>query len=79
MNKKYDVEIKKAEKALKIPKEKIDSLKGLSGKILSSMKKEYVDCPVIKEQVPFIVCYQCQSFIRRYRGVVHCAGEKGPY
>ncbi|MEM0146178.1 MAG: hypothetical protein QXY52_04140 [Conexivisphaerales archaeon] len=79
MDKKYDVEIKKAQKALKIPKEKIDSLKGLSGKLLSSMKKEYVDCPVIKGQVPFIVCYQCPSFIRRYRGTVHCAGENGPY
>jgi len=79
MDKKYEVEVKKATKAFKVPKEKTESLMGLSRKLISSMKKEYVDCPVINEQVPFIICYQCPSFIRRYKGVVHCAGIKGPY
>ncbi|MGC9209089.1 MAG: hypothetical protein ACP5GH_04480 [Nitrososphaeria archaeon] len=73
------VEVKKAQRALKVPDEKLNELKGIGNRLISSMKKEYVECPVIKQQVPFIACYLCPSFVRRYRGVVYCKGEKGPY
>ncbi|MGC8569535.1 MAG: hypothetical protein ACP5LW_05985 [Nitrososphaeria archaeon] len=73
------VEVKKAQRALKVPDEKLNELKGIGNRLISSMKKEYVECPVVKQQVPFIACYLCPSFVRRYRGVVYCKGEKGPY
>ena len=42
------------------------------------MKKESVDCPVVKEEVGFLVCFLCPSFLRRVTGEVHCAGGQGP-
>ncbi len=79
MEKVLQVEVKKSQKSLKVPEEKLNELKGIGNRLISSMKKEYVDCPVIKQQVPFIACYLCPSFIRRYKGVVYCKGDKGPY
>ncbi len=46
--------------------------------MLSRMKKEYVECPIAKDRVPFLICFVCPSFIRRVKGVVHCKGEEGP-
>ncbi len=73
---KYHVEVKTAEKAFKVDKKVREILKGaVSGKMMSRMKKEYVECPVAGRQIPFLECFACISFIRRVRGVVHCAGE----
>ncbi len=80
MDKKYDVQVKTKDKAARIPKEVISKAKmGLSGKMIAAMKKEIVDCPLVKEEVPFLYCFTCPSYIRRVKGVVHCAAIKGPY
>jgi hypothetical protein len=76
---KYFVKVSQKEKAFNVPKEVTASLKGVvSGKMMSRMKHESVQCPVIKEEVPFLECFACESFIRRIKGEVHCAGLKGP-
>ncbi len=73
----YHVEVKSADKALRVDKRVKEILKGaVSGKMMSRMKKEYVECPVAGKQVPFLECFACISFIRRIKGVVHCAGEE---
>ncbi|MCP8315516.1 MAG: hypothetical protein H3Z52_09930 [archaeon] len=67
------------EKAFNVSKEVTASLKGVvSGKMMSRMKREAIQCPVIKEELPFLECFACESFIRRIKGEVHCAGLKGP-
>ncbi len=50
-------------------------IKGLSAKMLSRMKKEYIDCPVLVKEVNFIECYVCPNFISRITGKVYCKGE----
>ena len=75
----FSVKIEVSDKAFRVPKEVTAEIKGVvSRKMLSRMKKEYVNCPVAKEQVPFLVCFVCPSFLRRVKGIVHCAGEEGP-
>lgn len=75
----YKVEVHQLEKPKKVPKEVAQELKGVaSGKMMSRMKKESVDCPVVKQEVAFLVCFACPSFIRRVSGVVDCAGQQGP-
>jgi hypothetical protein len=72
---KYTVEVKTAKRALKVDKEIEEALKGsLSSKMISKMKREYVECPVAGKEVAFLLCYNCVSFIRRVSGVVHCEG-----
>ena len=76
---KFFVKIFQAEKPKKIPKAVTDGLKGVaSAKAMSRMKKESVDCPVVKQEVGFLVCFSCPSFLRRVTGEVHCAGGDGP-
>ena len=54
-------------------------LKGSAGpKAIARMKKESVDCPLVKAEVGFLVCFACPSFIRRVSGEVHCAGVQPP-
>lgn len=75
MEPKYFVEVKLSEKALKVEKEVLETVKDVvKGKMLTRMKKEYVDCPLEGQAVAFLSCYVCVSHIRRVRGVVHCAG-----
>jgi hypothetical protein len=63
----------------KVPKAVMQDLKGAaSAKALSRMKKTSVDCPVVKQEVAFPICFACPSFLRRVSGVVHCAGGNGP-
>ena len=72
----YEVEILRSEKAFRIPREVTSQLKGvLSRKAISNMKKEYVVCPVLGRNVPFLKCYICSNFVRRVMGVVHCRGN----
>lgn len=74
---KYMVEVKKAEKPIRTRKEAVEAVKDAIGsKMMRKMKREYVDCPVAGKQVPFLECFACISFIRRIKGVVHCAGRE---
>jgi hypothetical protein len=76
---KYFVKVYASPKPKKIPKVVTEGLKGaVSGKMVSKMKKESVDCPVVKAEVGFLICFSCPSFLRRVSGEVHCAGEPGP-
>ncbi len=76
---KYTVEVKQAEKALKASKESLQSLKGVvGGKQIARMKKEAVDCPVMKKTICFVECFACPNFLRRMKGNVHCKGDPLP-
>lgn len=72
---KYFVRVYSKEKALKVKKDVIESLKGaFRGKLLSRMKKEAIDCPVFLQELAFLECFTCSNFIRRIKGEVHCKG-----
>jgi hypothetical protein len=85
---KYEVEIKTTEKTQRLPdnvKEELRSsgmmddkgklkLKGVSPKMLKRMKQEYVDCPVLKQEISFIQCFVCPNFQSRVMGKVLCKG-----
>lgn len=76
---KFRVKVYDSPKPKKVPKAVSDELKGAaSAKAISRMKKESVDCPVVKNEVAFLVCFACPSFLRRVTGVVDCAGGQGP-
>ncbi len=76
---KFKVNVYPSPKAKKVPKAVSQELKGgASPKAISRMKKESVDCPVVKREVAFLVCFACPSFLRRVSGVVDCAGGQGP-
>jgi len=76
---KFKVNIYDSVKPRRVPKVVSEELKGAaSAKAMSRMKKESVDCPVVKKEVAFLVCFACPSFLRRVSGVVDCAGVKGP-
>lgn len=77
--KKYSVPVKSCSKPVKYREEDLEVLEGAIGKkLLSRLKREVVPCPVLEEEVPFLTCYSCPSFLRRIRGIVHCLGERGP-
>ncbi|MDA4123883.1 MAG: hypothetical protein OK438_00340 [Thaumarchaeota archaeon] len=76
---KFKVNVYPSPKPKKVPKVVSAELKGgASPKAISRMKKESVDCPVVKKEVGFLVCFACPSFLRRVSGVVDCAGGSGP-
>ena len=50
-------------------------LKGVSPKMLKRMKQEYVECPVLKEDVGFVQCFVCENFQSRVMGSVLCKGD----
>jgi len=70
----YEVAVKEVEKSFRISEEVKKRLLGISPKLLSKMRREAVDCPVLGREVPFIECYVCPNFLRRVRGFVHCKG-----
>lgn len=72
---KFMVKIEKAEKPLKVEKEVSEALKAIAGRRILD-KREYVECPLRGERVPFMRCFVCASFIRRVKGYVHCSGER---
>jgi len=73
---KYEVSIIRLEKAMRVPRELSEQLKGvLSAKRIRELKKDAVNCPVQGKIVPFLQCFVCKNFVRRVRGVVHCRGE----
>jgi hypothetical protein len=76
---KFVVKIYDSPKPHKVPKVVSAELKGgASPKMISRMKKEAVDCPMVKGEVNFLVCFACPSFIRRVSGNVDCAGLTPP-
>ena len=76
---KYLVKVYPSLKPRRVPKLVSEELKGSAGpKAISRMKKESVDCPVVKREVGFLICFACPSFLRRVSGEVHCAGGNGP-
>jgi hypothetical protein len=75
----FVVKVNAAVKPKRIPKVVTEQLKGVaSGKAMARMKKESVECPVVKAEVGFLVCFACPSFVRRVSGEVNCAGGSGP-
>ncbi|MBI5147332.1 MAG: hypothetical protein HZA84_09005 [Thaumarchaeota archaeon] len=86
---KYEVEVKTAEKLQKLPDEVKDELKasgmmddkgklklkGVSPKMLKKMKQEYVECPVLKQDIQFVQCFVCSNFQSRVMGKVLCKGD----
>jgi len=73
---KYEVNVIKLEKSMKVPKDLVERFKGgLSRKRIAALKKEAVECPVKGKMVSFLECFFCKNFIRRVRGVVYCRGE----
>jgi len=76
---KFQVKVFSPPKPRKVPKVVSEQLKGgASPKMISRMKKESVDCPVVKKEVAFLICFSCPSFVNRISGVVGCAGRQGP-
>ena len=87
---KYEVEVKKREGRQKLPDDvktilkdggMMDEkgkhkLKGVSPKMLKRMKQEYVECPVLKDEIHFIQCFVCPNFQSRVMGSVLCKGDK---
>lgn len=72
---KFEVPVVKLEKAMRVDKALVEQLeKAVSKKMLSEMKKEAVDCPVLGKQVAFLQCYACSNFVRRVKGMVYCRG-----
>lgn len=85
---KYEVEIKASEKLQKLPEDVKNELKasgmmddkgklklkGVSPKMLKKMKQEYVDCPVLKQDIQFVQCFVCPNFQSRVMGKVLCKG-----
>ncbi len=86
---KYEVEIKEREGRQKLPDDvKVElktsgmmddkgklKLKGVSPKMLKKMKQEFVECPVLKEDIHFIQCFVCPNFQSRVMGKVLCKGD----
>ncbi|RLE61095.1 MAG: hypothetical protein DRJ35_01415 [Thermoprotei archaeon] len=73
---KYEVPVEKLPRAMRTPKELVKQIEGaLSKKMISNMKKEAVECPVLKKKISFLQCYLCPNFVRRVRGIVYCRGE----
>ena len=89
LERKYDVKILTTEDKVKFPdalKEQLKSsgmmdvkgklkLKGVSPKMLKRMKQEYVECPVLKEDIQFVQCFICPNFQSRVMGEVLCKGD----
>jgi hypothetical protein len=79
METKYNVHIYRKDKPARISKEIQENLKGVvSAKKIREMKLEFVDCPVLKREAPFLECFVCPNHIRRFKGDVHCAGNPLP-
>ena len=71
------IEIRTLERALPVPKECLQSMKGvMSGKKIAKMKKEALDCPVKGKPISFVECFACKYFFRRVKGKVTCGATE---
>ena len=50
-------------------------LKGVSPKMLKKMKQEFVNCPVLEEEIQLVPCFVCPNFQSRVMGKVLCKGD----
>jgi len=89
LKRKYEVDIKSTEEKQKMTKDlkailqeagMMDEkgklkLKGVSPKMLKKMKQEFVECPVLKDDIQFIQCFVCPNFQSRVMGKVFCKGD----
>ena len=89
LERKYDLKIQTTEEKVKFPdalKEELKAsgmmddkgklkLKGVSPKMLKRMKQEFVECPVLKEDIQFVQCFICPNFQSRVMGEVLCKGD----
>lgn len=72
---KHYVKILSKDKPFRVSKEIKGQLKGVaSGKTMARMSHEYVSCPVLQRELPFLECFVCSNFLRRFKGEVHCLG-----
>ncbi|RLE62917.1 MAG: hypothetical protein DRJ38_08755 [Thermoprotei archaeon] len=72
---KYEVPVEKLPRAMRVPKEVSEQLKGIgSKKFIRQLKREAVNCPVLHKKKSFLECYVCSNFVRRIRGIVYCKG-----
>lgn len=72
---KYVVEVSTLDRAMRVPRDIQSELKGVvGGKMLRRMKLEAVECPVRGRLTPFLICFTCKNFVRRFSGKVHCRG-----
>ncbi|RDD53723.1 MAG: hypothetical protein BA066_02825 [Candidatus Korarchaeota archaeon NZ13-K] len=73
---KYELQVIKQSRAIKVDREYKDKMKELYGdKIISKFSKDAVECPVIGKTVSFLICMGCPNYVRRYKGAVHCKGD----
>jgi len=71
------LKIETLEKAIRVSKDvREKAKKELGGKLVRKFSKDAVDCPDLGKKVSFLQCYVCPNFIRRYKGELHCKGEK---
>ncbi len=74
----FFVEVKTAETAFKADKNKLSQVKNVvRGKFIREVQKQYVNCPVFKKDISFVDCFNCENFLRRIKGQVHCKGVEG--
>ena len=72
----YEVPVVKLSRAMRIPKEVLEQVSNIGSKrFVRQLRREAVDCPVLRKSVPFLQCYICKNFVRRIRGIVYCRGE----
>ncbi len=75
---KFYVEVKTGETPFKSDKKKLSQVKNVvRGKFFREVQKQYVSCPVFKREISFVDCFNCQNFLRRMKGQVHCRGVEG--
>jgi hypothetical protein len=69
-----EIPVRKVEEAAKIKKQIKTQIKdmGLTRRT-SFMKKERLDCPMLKEEITPLTCMVCPYYRRRVMGFVHCA------
>jgi len=72
---KFEVKVERVSRAIKVSREFVSELEGVSKSMVDKMRKEAVNCPVLGCKVSFIQCFLCPNFLRRVRGVVYCKGE----
>lgn len=85
----YEVKVERREKAARLDQATKAVLKeagmmneknklkinGVSPKMLKVMKMEYVNCPVLEQEVHFVQCFVCPNFQSRLNKMVLCRGE----
>ncbi len=84
---KYEVKVERRDKAIRLDAAAREALReagmmnnnklkitGVSPKMLKTMKLEYVECPVLDNQVHFVQCFVCPNFQSRLNRTVLCRG-----